>query len=886
MKKNAHTVIYSLLLIFLIVVTIPMVSVGHAQTQYSTLADALNATINNVNWSSADSWTSMWGAILAGLNPSAFDNAMNQDIANGNWNDALFVARLADISGYSSSIISSGLLTALQNMPMEGSLPNNYNAHSYGDPNSGCYLVYDRYIIWAYQYAQQYGLTSKWNANQAFADFSKMYNKPPIGSHSGEMLFCDPPGNWAYSYSSRYYDEHAETMSVFLKFGQIGVPGALAYADSAWAGLQTHWNGKYYIYSDSWSIVECEMGNFAQVIAEYMQLKGGNIQYLDRVMQDLNYKLLVNGWNSPGWSTTGVIVHGAGGANPEQRLWETMGVITALQDLYPYFNSTMKTSFDNMMLGANKPWQGLLSSQLNVGGYFKGASGDVSASNDATVCAAATMFLEGIVPVTGNLAIPIHNEQYQDQRTSFPVTEFQFSYANHQITIPVKAGQLTFVYGSTPVSYNFPVDGNYTIKFSNDWNTITNINGQPLVSTPSAPQNLKATAGDSQVSLSWSLPSSNGNFPITNYNIYRSNTPTTETFLASSGNVLSYLDSAVTNGLTYYYTVTAMNVIGESSSTNEVAATPSLPTAFALGVSGFPTSTIAGSSGTLTVTALDTNGNVVSSYNSTVHFSSTDNSANLPTDYTFTAADSGSHIFSAIQLKTAGTQSITAKDIVHSSVTGTQSGIAVTPTSASALIVSGFPNPDTSGTSQSFKITAKDAYGNIATGYVGTVHFTSSDSQAILPANYAFVSTDAGVHVFRATLKTVGTQLITATDTATSSINGAQNGITVNAAVKSLSVSVTTSKLSYSRGSSVPITVTVKDVSTGALLSGASVTVKVINPSGSTLATYTGKTGITGQIQFNYRLNSGALRGTWTVSSIESIAGYPNAAAQTKFKVT
>ena len=40
----------------------------------------------------------------------------------------------------------------------------------------------------------------------------------------------------------------------------------------------------------------------------------------------------------------------------------------------------------------------------------------------------------------------------------------------------------------------------------------------------------------------------------------------------------------------------------------------------------------------------------------------------------------------------------------------------------------------------------------------------------------------SGVGSFSVTLKTAGSQTITATDTVTSSINGLQNGITVNAA--------------------------------------------------------------------------------------------------------
>jgi len=49
----------------------------------------------------------------------------------------------------------------------------------------------------------------------------------------------------------------------------------------------------------------------------------------------------------------------------------------------------------------------------------------------------------------------------------------------------------------------------------------------------------------------------------------------------------------------------------------------------------------------------------------------------------------------------------------------------------------------------------------------------------VLPANYTFVAADNGVHVFSATLKTAGTQSLTATDTVTASITGTQSGINV-----------------------------------------------------------------------------------------------------------
>ena len=77
-----------------------------------------------------------------------------------------------------------------------------------------------------------------------------------------------------------------------------------------------------------------------------------------------------------------------------------------------------------------------------------------------------------------------------------------------------------------------------------------------------------------------------------------------------------------------------------------------------------------------------------------------------------------------------------------------------------------------------------DAYGNVAAGYTGTVTFSSSDVQAGLPASYTFTAADAGVHTFSATLKTAGTQSLTATDTANVAVAGSQS-VTVNPAAAS-----------------------------------------------------------------------------------------------------
>lgn len=93
-------------------------------------------------------------------------------------------------------------------------------------------------------------------------------------------------------------------------------------------------------------------------------------------------------------------------------------------------------------------------------------------------------------------------------------------------------------------------------------------------SVPSSPLLTDASPGNASVSLTWSAPSSNGGAPVTGYRIYRGTAAGSETLLATVGNVNAYADTAVANGTTYYYAITAVNATGESALSNELSATP------------------------------------------------------------------------------------------------------------------------------------------------------------------------------------------------------------------------------------------------------------------------------------------------------------------------
>ncbi len=222
-------------------------------------------------------------------------------------------------------------------------------------------------------------------------------------------------------------------------------------------------------------------------------------------------------------------------------------------------------------------------------------------------------------------------------------------------------------------------------------------------------------------------------------------------------------------------------------------------------VTGFAATT-AGVAKSFTVQVKDLYGNLTNAYTGTVTFSSSDVQAGLPASYTFTAADAGSHTFSAT-LKTAGLQSITVRDAANTTAVGTQLGISVTSAAAASLVVSGFP-ATVAGAAKSFTVTAKDAFGNTSSGFLGSITFASSDAKAALPASYTFTAADAGVHVFSATLKTAGTQSLTAR-LSTGAFTASQSGIVVTAAAAA--TFTLSAPATATQGVGFKVTVTVRD---------------------------------------------------------------------------
>ena len=93
------------------------------------------------------------------------------------------------------------------------------------------------------------------------------------------------------------------------------------------------------------------------------------------------------------------------------------------------------------------------------------------------------------------------------------------------------------------------------------------------VPPPGAPTNLVATAGDTQITLSWNAASD-----AASYKIKRSTTNNGPyTTLASSVTANAYTDTGLSNGTPYYYRVYAVNASGNGPDSDQAQATPVAP---------------------------------------------------------------------------------------------------------------------------------------------------------------------------------------------------------------------------------------------------------------------------------------------------------------------
>ncbi|MHC2467049.1 beta strand repeat-containing protein [Bradyrhizobium embrapense] len=163
-------------------------------------------------------------------------------------------------------------------------------------------------------------------------------------------------------------------------------------------------------------------------------------------------------------------------------------------------------------------------------------------------------------------------------------------------------------------------------------------------------------------------------------------------FTSTDGSAVLPADMTLTNGTGTFnetfdtsgsQTITATDTVSAITGTsNAENVAPGPATHFAVSIPANGRADVAGS---VTVTALDAHGNIATGYTGTVHFTSSDPTAVLPSDATLTG---GIGTFTE-KFETAGSQTITATDTVSAGVTGTSNTETVAPPDAPPVVTGG-----------------------------------------------------------------------------------------------------------------------------------------------------------------------------------------------------
>jgi uncharacterized repeat protein (TIGR01451 family) len=269
-----------------------------------------------------------------------------------------------------------------------------------------------------------------------------------------------------------------------------------------------------------------------------------------------------------------------------------------------------------------------------------------------------------------------------------------------------------------------------------------------------------------------------------------------------------------------------------------------------------PASATAGTPVNVTVTAFDSSNVVVTGYTGTVHFTSTDLAADLPTDYTFTAGDNGVHVFS-VTLKTAASQTVSVADtVVVPTAAGTSDAISVSAGAANKLAFLQQPTNAVSQAAISPAVTVRvlDAFDNLTTSTADVTVAIGTNPGSGTLSGTATVAAVSGVATFP-----------------NLSIDKAGTGYTLDASSTDLT-GATSSTFNITAGAANQLAFLQQpsNAVAGVAISPA-VTVRVLDAAGN-LTTSTADV----TVAIGTNPGSGTLSGTATVAAVSGVATFSN----------
>ncbi len=444
-----------------------------------TLANTIKNLVSNTNFTK-DLDTAYMGLSIGTVTPQEFQTMIDA-LPSSDWNSIMYWYAVVDKYNLANQTTIERALDAASLMA------NDLPAEFYDLQGLQCFCVYDRYLIYGYYWAAKYQYDlSKWNITLA-------YNSYDTAVKYSQASYGTPPlwirgDNTASPYTGRYYDETGQSLDGYLEFYRFGISQALNRSVDLWNFENAHyWNGAYYGYTSANGLYECEAGGFEQIIWKLYNYDS-NITNTQNLLTDIHSRYLASLWNSPQWLDY-VVQHAD--SNSQRRLENTQMTWQSIIATYPLLPPSDQNKIQEMLNGAaynittgsnlNIPAWSLLSDPS--AGLYDQSTGlyrirsDAVPSDSATALAANLLINLAIIQTTAKLAVPLEELHYEYNYNIIDKDLTAIDFSSNSVLIPIAAtGNLTFLYGSTPLSLYFNKIGVWNVTFASDWNSVVDAN--------------------------------------------------------------------------------------------------------------------------------------------------------------------------------------------------------------------------------------------------------------------------------------------------------------------------------------------------------------------------------------------------------------------------
>lgn len=158
---------------------------------------------------------------------------------------------------------------------------------------------------------------------------------------------------------------------------------------------------------------------------------------------------------------------------------------------------------------------------------------------------------------------------FADWSNNFSISVRLFNYVTGLYTnVTLNTDVLEYTFTGLALNVPYKIYINYVNQYGAGIQIVSD--SVMLTTVADAPIMADVQEGDQQIVLNWSAPVNNGGSAITGYKLYRSDLGSPIVL----GNVLTYTNVSLSNGVGYSYHVVAVNAIGDSANSNTKSGIP------------------------------------------------------------------------------------------------------------------------------------------------------------------------------------------------------------------------------------------------------------------------------------------------------------------------